>query len=1471
MEFLAQLSFNELLMQLPSYLADSLNMGDCIDFILSKLGEDSWDDVSNGRVLKMMAKELRGRRGIVARLVQELLPLLSRPYVLIEHLSLFISEDNLSEITFLVETLRQMVKEDRGLVMTVLGAFGDLASLLAAAAAHDLHQGSHIVGRKKSLFRRRPADQSQAQKLSLNFSGQKAAAVDALAPAKLSFLELQDIRNEIFAVCIDSIELVDVADMPTLIRTLLFALTNQNASRGLMALRESTQKFSAAEMAPILPVLYTSLRLSPQLGTAFLTFCTNHSSFTLLDLYFFVIILESPTPSLVAEAWKVLDEAFSRKRLNLALLRAFALDSAEFLHLSEGVSSQNVLFSMSEHLMHAPNPVWIDMGADLAVLLFHHFPSLRLQILDTLLSTSSHAIAQPFLMLDPRLLGSSPSRASSASNGPSSQSNHDETYRQAVLSLDMWRFPMRAVLELCATQPKFVAPLYLSIEDSLLQWSHKGQSVLIEKLLPHERRHLVSHIHCMAKCLVFLAPFQSSLFGTLMMLIQKQTCSSNPLAQACGIVVAHHVIQAGWTQKADRHFITSHLLRTCPHMTPAVRTLFYELVCATAPVLDEDDLRAIHSLVLPAIRSMNLIRPSKTIQEWDLKGFALWTCGTRAKRTLPSHIFEGHAIALLKCHLSVLNRLDQPAYQLLMGSKLHLDQKHDWEAIEGRSTKMDEKDLGIVAEALEISFLSLMTLNAIVQVGLESQIPRRELISSPNDMDPESYNSGHELQQDFLSCFSSVSSIPLHLENAIIELSQLRNRLLVLFRSLLSNNVADGVKDTKKSKIPIAKPHQHNKLPETREEVILPFNIAMSLINSSNTDAVFMGLEALNNWCSYVMVVPELMDEFNVSRFSLFSHRFHPAMWPNGADTSHVQTFTTSVISQLPAHVLGTSDSSRPDIPGLLLRQGATSSGSSAIFKYLVSGSFSLQKSYDSKLIPVMLRLLRGPNASAHSLAPLAAINVLAHLVCFSMQLDTAPKSAASLPLLSSLLASFSSSLGTSPPSERLMLQSTLEHLGSIVVSVISRATQVQCTQIAACFVLYLLSRVNQPIAARLPQALESLLKRAIDNDLDSFNLCQNAIYWPLLLSKQNSLISVSGPDNRITLALISLAQSQLKWPTWRQLLADAITELHEDLANSYGDASTCVSHPVYRFLNSLTLLSTCNSMISNLGELCCKAVEAKRGRRSFSSDFTHSFPNPLPAVVNLIKQAHALIFVIGQNGEVGVFAEWRLLVKNWLEHLKSLVWASIEWRRLSVPASKPTLGSSFGDEDKMLDVSQNEEEDEPDSASSLLSDVFAQSLHLLHELIAEISSMQSEAERLAKAPEKRHLGHIISRIEKLQSCFLQWSKRYHVRVNLDYSQPEPRQLPPMANRNTNISSAVPPPTSASTSVNSAVPTHISGFQASQLPDAMKQVVTVMVARKKPKASYAPQPPQTNQEPNNTGTNYPNGGQFPPSNRMEID
>ena len=733
-----------------------------MDQILSKVADGSVTDAQLAGVLKSMSKELRGKAGTIPWILDTLLPLLSCPSVLIEHIILFLSEDSKEEILLLVDKCQQLVDEDRTVVISVLGTLGDLAALLSSSFAFqtgDLQDVPHQQPRQQAI----PSPVKATNRMGRLKRGEKRLTpkinthTRAASSSSSSSSPLDSIRSKIFHLCVNSMDLVDVDNLPTLIRTLLFSLTPSNASAGFQSLRNATQRFTPADMAPILPVLHTALRLTPKLATSFLLFFDSLPLALPIDIHILTMVLNSTVPHHVERAWKGLESAILRKALPLQLLRLFAIDASLYGHHSEDFCSETILFNIFEHLLHTPNPFMADIATNFATTLFFHFPSLRMQLLESLLSSSFTLLIRSSTDLEVERLNDTRSGKISISLPTASKSTlfPQPTKIKSLYahwSTESWRFPLRSVLEMCSKFPKLVVPFHHIVEDSFLQWSQRGVTGSIEKMNDMERRHWVTHMHSMAASIVSLTPFRLGLFSTLLMLIQKLLCSGNAMSQSSGIILAQHTIQSRWIEEQDSRVVYSHLLTNCPTMKPKVRIFYYELITTCSHNIAKDQLEQTAKLVSAAIAKIGLLSTSThqvseedlyykaglTQQSsytsrrqvyFDVETLATWLQGTSgsaaASASHSSSLSLEHAQQLLRCHMIILRQLDPLEFESLIRAPLYMGP--DWRfcldtigrvqaiTISGEETNSrDAQILEATGEMLTLATTILETLSQVI-------------------------------------------------------------------------------------------------------------------------------------------------------------------------------------------------------------------------------------------------------------------------------------------------------------------------------------------------------------------------------------------------------------------------------------------------------------------------------------------------------------------------------------------------------------------------------------------------------------------------------------------------------------------------------------------------------------------------------------------------------------------------------------
>lgn len=1354
------------------------------------MGGGTLTRLETGQILHMVAREARPGVGVVGRLLDELVPLLEDPSVIVENMIHFFNEGHTQGIDYVLERYSEMVNDDRKLVMSVVGSLGDLVALLSATSL--------------------------------------------CTPPKIA-----SIKSQIFSMCIDALQYVDERDIPTVVRTLLLSFNSTTATAALQSLRTATQKFTVADMIPILPVLYNAIRLTPVLTSSWLTDAKQLECFSLLDLFFLLMIINSPTASHVTTAWEVMDAALERRAIPLTLLRIFVLDSSLLDSSTEDYRHQSVLYSIFEHLLLSTNPVMSDYGSELGVLLFVCIPSLQRQVIDTLLYASSQLFSSLHSPLGDSLgrLKREPGAKKAgrpSSKPPSTSSKPDDSPANETLlgnwSYFNWRYPLRTLLEICTKFGKSAAPFSQLIEDAMLRWTlQHGGAVVLDSMSHLQSQHWLAHIHTMAFCLAALVPFQSQLLGSLFILFQKQTSSGYAVSQICGMVLAQHLLHSAPLEPQDRTFLIAHLLRVGPSMPPQSRIHLFELFYEVSYLLPPDLLGDIHRLVQDSLSKMGLLSSNPPSADgvrlmsvlgfqsdsyWDVQSMCLWMerCHSEEGFVYPLELCR----QLVMCLLAILSRLDAKAYHQLTHCALCLPS--DW-----ADAQAAPRHLPLHATVAQ------MLIEAISEVAVHTlQHEAFHLAESSTRQQPSALSTLARILHQFnaaghaaLAKARSTLDLLIARTNQASELHMRRYKMRAVATS----------RTTKTSQA--LSPEQAEKRPTYSP----PSAVALAVLSSPPTQVA--ALDALYQSCTCSLLMP--MSAHLPLPTSAGAQAWLPSVASPGLPLSSSPKFSDVVTSldlaysmteQYDARSRGMSafalvvnsapltvapSSCLPDAPtnsrGHLVEFDVADPTRSLLRDGCGTGAsifFGILTQPDSPILGHIVQLwssvstnggARTGSAELEGAADHLVLEVLLRIFSFSYPVDhvtfKAPTNLlqiTSVPLSYKLFTALTRAFEHTGLSERDSLARTANHLTTLVGALLRRSTDA-VTVTAALYLLALLLPFDPSLEAVISREALAALKKPLCTHHGQHRSSLSSLLASLTSSMtQERNFKPPYPDKSTTPFAVDIStfcrilHHSPQWSPHRPMFIRAMFDFMLDQialknANERRDRNSKNSaqnpkprHDVFQSISTDSVPYLCFNLLRQvLGSLIGSMDKTKKRTIICENDFAGPAASPLTSLVTLVRQCTLLIRVyVGSLTQLDHDADsplscahLRSCLTQLPNTLRFLLQASVEWRIQTMqPINDDLQPTAYHDAMEANDRDAAQSRQPPAASVSVLTPIFTECWNLVIEIQALLESVRDDGlvERKLKLPVTSLLRAVEVTLDRIRTLV----KKRHVKLSFD-------------------------------------------------------------------------------------------------------
>lgn len=1025
-----------------------------MELLLSEIGEGTFNDQETAQLLGFIAKEWRGQPGFISRIVSQLEPLLASPIVLIESSVKFLTEDTIKDMTFMIDTCRKAIQKDTKAIRPAMETLCGIATLLANNTTNQPAPSTASVAflDLQGDFMTNAADKGAIEKdralRAARIAANSSPSTGALARRSDSLRAIEDI----FALSIETIPIVEHEEMAFVIRTLASSLTISSIEEGINILNRHTRSFLPREMEIILPTLLTLLKSNSKLLDGALTAIARLPLLSLLDIHILASLFNSADTDSQDRAWTEMKAAISKKSLNSQLLRQFVLLVAQYSPQMEDHCPSSVLFTMFHHFMHSENNTITDIGSDFGACLFHHFERLRYEILSTLLITSSKLFTVPqtftevttaATVVTTKKPSSSSSKKLAAGTPPSVMNPEVERSIDTNIPTSMeffygrWRTSLRTILEISTVSPALVLPHYDLIEEHFLLKRQSGLYSSIDVLDHAMRTYLMSYLHSLAASLLNVALLRHDGLASLLDISKSSMQSANGIAQASGLILAHHLILRRPTKHSN--ILLSHMLQSVSNMSPPVRTIFYEVICDVSDYFDEDQclncLDMISDAVIysgavseqrkpefeddPTLSSITSYHLNKAVfsEEGPIQAWDAWTFGkflfcpsAEQRQAIPNVSLLPNTQQLIRCFLFLSRRLDPDLYERLLGCKI-FDQAPATEVISSTVPKdfnnpaelwsktkllMNGPEWNMTAELRQDLGDALRTLKA-KRVILESILQTLSDVPQKNRL--ESFV-GSLSMPPYVPVFtdgpgSSVSAKGdrSHLNDLLLKRSfELMDcqRLIDKIATLLATDVS-LVLDTRTPPLKV-----NHVLPLSSSLALIALLASKQIISDEKSTKhrsirlLQQSIDSLLFWIAYLLPFPA--HSSSISRISNIWHVGEVAPKASAVLSYYVRlplssagssnAFSYSIVSIMPSGSLSSPAPQEDDtkfVAKLLSRQDCSGNGSNVLFDALVSKA-------RVSVLPYLFSVLSSDQA--HTELKRSSLGVISMLASFAFQSD---------------------------------------------------------------------------------------------------------------------------------------------------------------------------------------------------------------------------------------------------------------------------------------------------------------------------------------------------------------------------------------------------------------------------------------------------------------------------------------------------
>ena len=239
----------------------------------------------------------------------------------------------------------------------------------------------------------------------------------------------------------------------------------------------------------------------------------------------------------------------------------------------------------------------------------------------------------------------------------------------------LWIFPLRTIVQICILFGREAVQNYQYLEDFLFEWTSRSAPVFdhsrgkwsgefeatsnrvelnnemtyeemasVKAVKVHRKRrpaepqeptslpssttssagvynkHLCVFAHAISHCLVMLGTqCKTQILNSLMMLLQKQLASSNPASQACGFILATHVLRC--LDITDSHLLGPIVLRAFASCRSNVRIFAYDFISHNASILDPHTRSIFFQSLLQAMQKIGPLAGSPHVQQSGMECF----------------------------------------------------------------------------------------------------------------------------------------------------------------------------------------------------------------------------------------------------------------------------------------------------------------------------------------------------------------------------------------------------------------------------------------------------------------------------------------------------------------------------------------------------------------------------------------------------------------------------------------------------------------------------------------------------------------------------------------------------------------------------------------------------------------------------------------------------------------------------------